>query len=675
LFDKSTQSDERSAILRDDFRLSSEDRSLMASVLGFIPTSISEEEMKVRGYRKFQAGMAQDTSYQDMATAAYKTKMDLVSQVTAFSFSRNVKQGGSDLSNVIEQGISNRADYENQSLFEQLTSQARDIRGILSSSSDKAATINAVSKWAADNGRHAMELASTIIDMGGIADFDDSKINLFVSTYMNAKSQIEGVSGEFGEGLLRMAKFNALRKSSAAGNLQSAINKGWADEKDGMTMAVITAAVTGKFDESSMASMALVLTEAYKGMKGGGPEAKEGEIVYSIMRDMITGSGHGLNHTQAHVDFLGLLTQLGNTEAGKKTLDGLARGARNTFFGQVAKTIGANIKATAKQDPSVSPVYDYLKSSLGLSDDMAKEYANLINKRDPNAEDGRSLEDIVNDAVRANNASSTFVKPVAGKSINISNSKAANIILNKHSDEWATLALLPLLGILGQAVSTGSIDPETTQQVLGNTISSVGYMRDPNATNLGKTNFSRMALTAGAGTSFKMRFALQEHEGDVAKAFTSTALREMSLMAFGRFATPVIAKGVSRLFGYKGPSIDFDKYEGARSVASTIVGAVSAAILGMAVGEATAGFVVPAGQVDNPLSVALKAAFDVDLLARSDIRDESKISVVDEFGDSVEYQATTLSTDTSYLDRVAFEETVVYSGQNPNELQEEFMVA
>ncbi len=688
LYNKGTQAAERGEILANDFKLSIQDRETLAPMLGFKAAGIQDEELKILGYRKYKEGMAGDTSYEDISYAAYKTKRDLVSQVSSFAFQRNVGNGGNDLSNAIAEGLAARSGYEHEAEYKQLMQFTTEIHDQLNGVGKDGRTIHEarteISKWAREKGRHAMDIASSILDINGengigvrgsngLTVGEDTKA-LYVSTYMNARSQIEGFAGEYGEGLIKIAQFNAMRASTASGKLQNVIQSTWAGEKDGLTMAVITAAVTGKIDEGTMASMAVTLTDAYKGLRRGSENnpATEGEMYLSVMRDMISGQGaHGFNHSEAHTNFLHMTTALGTTQAGKATLDNISKSIRNTFFGQVGQTIGAHIKSTMPIVDPVDSVTKYLMDTLKLDKKMAESYATLINTNDPNAS-GMQIEDIVTNAIKANHHANTVIKPSAiKKDVSFGNSKAASTILNKNTENFSQLALLPLLGILGQAVSTGSVDPEIAQQVMGNSISMVAYMKDPNA-NWGKNIVSKGVIGA-TGAAFKGRLAIEEYQGDVAKAFTSLAIRETAMMTFGMLATPIVTKGVNRLFGYKGPSIDFDRFEGTRGIASTIVGAITTAMLGMAVGEGATHFVVPPPTNGGVLAAALKAAFDIDLGTRADLGDEPRNDIKDEFGDNIEYQVTTLLVDNQYLDRVARGD-MEQRGQDPSNLEDQYAV-
>lgn len=689
LYDKSTKAKDRGEILANDFKLSTQDRDSLAPMLGFKPVGIQDEELKTMGYRKYQEGMDKDTSYEDISYAAYKTKRDLVSQVSSFAFQKNISNGGNDLASAIESGLAARSGYEHQAEYDQLMGFTSEIHNRLNEVVTKGRSIHEVrgeiNTWAKQQGRHAIDIASSILDIDGEVGIgvkgssgitlDDSRKALYVTTYMDARSQIEGFAGEYGEGLIKIAQFNAMRASTASGKLQNVIRTTWAGEKDGMTMAVITAAVTGKIDEGTMASMAVTLTDAYKGLRQGTGDksATEGEMYLSVMRDMVSGQGaNGFNHNEAHTNFLHVMTALGTTQAGKSTIDNVSKSIRNTFFGQVAQTVGAHIKSTMPIKDSTDPVTGYLMDTLGLNKQMAESYATLINANDPNAT-GMTTEKIIENAMRANHHANTVInKPSAiSKDVSFGNSKAAAVLLNKNTEHYTQLALLPLLGILGQAVSTGSVDPEIAQQVLGNSISMVAYMKPPS----GHTNMTRLggAIVGATGSGFKGRFALQEHEGDVAKAFTSLAIRESSMMVFGMLATPIVTKGVNRLFGYKGPSIDFDKFQGTRGIASTIVGAITTAMLGMAVGEGVSSFVVPPPTNGGVLAAALKAAFDIDLSTRADLGDEPRNDVKDEFGDNIEYQTTTLTVDNQYLDRVV-QGDMGRGGQDPSNLEDQYAV-
>jgi hypothetical protein len=162
--------------------------------------------------------------------------------------------------------------------------------------------------------------------------------------------------------------------------------------------------------------------------------------------------------------------------------------------------------------------------------------------------------------------------------------------LGKDADVKAQSFIFPALGLIGAALASGDLSPEAFQVAAGTALTNLSYVRWNNL----QDNFKRTAMNMIGGGAFKMRLALQENEGDAGKAIVTMATRELIMGStaaiVNKYGTEYINKALG---GIK--TLDFDRFESARNVATSTMTAVASTLLGMMLGNG----VLAAGKIIN----------------------------------------------------------------------------
>ena len=143
--------------------------------------------------------------------------------------------------------------------------------------------------------------------------------------------------------------------------------------------------------------------------------------------------------------------------------------------------------------------------------------------------------------------------------------------IRRMSDQNAAssmdLILPAFLTILGQAISTGSVEPEAMQDVVGSSLVALAYSRP----NFGPQRGPGALATIAIGSSFKFRMAMNEAQGDPGEGIAALVAREIAFNAVTGFVAPLATNFMtSRVFGASPRSLDRDYSEGSRNVAGPL---------------------------------------------------------------------------------------------------------
>ncbi|WOL31285.1 hypothetical protein, partial [Microcoleus phage My-WqHQDG] len=288
------------------------------------------------------------------------------------------------------------------------------------------------------------------------------------------------------------------------------------------------------------------------------------------------------------------------TAAGNKamTLESIAKamtgqlraGAEATWDGTIQNALGASVPEAEIRSATISRLQE-LKVKEGVEPQEASRQA-MQESRDPiHMDETRRLRGIemreaaaplISQALRSQataiipRASLTGMSPGASQANHMRHSQEMHNAVGRMHD-MNDMVLGAGLTLLGSLMATGSINENTIGQVVGGTVSMLGY-----------SQMGRPGVNSVLGQAFRARMAHAESKGssDEGEWVRRWVGREVGFYMGAAILAPAIMGSAEKLLSKFSPlrldrPMDMDKYKNWKAAANTIGGAVLSSVLGM----------------------------------------------------------------------------------------------
>lgn len=584
------QRSEQAAFLESKFGIGHELEEEISARLGF---------EKKDGYRQYgeSTELSKGTS-RTALVAAYKTKQDLLNLTAGFAFEKAIadsklqsaKSTGRGLLDLFQRSMEAEGAVETRQQYQNYVDSANQFY----SGEAKKTDFNREQQEYIDSVRTLYEAGQDYLSVG-------STEKLFhAMTFVKTRSQMEPFAGRFGEKLIGMARYEESRTQAYAGNAGISADD-WHFTQGGVVMANVQAFASGKVGPEHITGMFDSLVEAYRRQTGKN-SADMGDVVQAI-------AGWGsLSETESSKRGMAKVTSWLSQKKDTAVETMFLSSIRNTALGQMSSSLMQFVNHSLKGELEVKDVHEEWVKQLtryGVSEESAKHFitqAQMQSARSVGSSDSTGLEHFLRGAIV--DSKRGYSKPTMPEATRAE--KFVTSRLTKGADLGFDSIIIPMLGLIGQSIASGNVSPEALQQTVGNSLMAMSYMRAGMLDGKVATKPLQAVANTGIGMGFKMRFAMEEQDGDAGKALMATALREASIAAVTATLTEPVAHVASRMMG-KTVSLDLDRYENLRGITSNVVGAVATTILGMLVGE-TVQKAVMGGPEPSLVESAIKAA-------------------------------------------------------------------
>ena len=461
---------------------------------------------------------------------------------------------------------------------------------------------------------------------------------LLALQFLKSRDSVNMFTGERGEMLGDYVQSDVIRKSSYNGKLVN-----FAEGSAGYQMAV-QAMTQGKItnpdvtlDFVNMVTLGLGFTADEESiLEASDPVNKEGlkkrflfKKLFDMQDDLTGGGGH---------TFLQQMSKIFEADTEGKVASAFYSIIETTGFGQQASSIMAILRADQTQGFG-SELTNYM-NKIGL-DDSTKEQIRAMSRADVEGQlssigvasqyhgelekvfkktydsegalhkhlERLGMQDELqrDSIIKLSNArtfkgsdseydqflrkvTSGYVNQKAGVAPETQNVGIASKVLRNlgaKTNDLAQVGLFPLLGLLGSAVSTGSVSDEQVQQSLGNAMIAMSFAGQGS----NRTGFSR-SYGALSGMGFKYRMAVAQDPEDPLGAIARSTIQEFAFMAASQFLMPKATDLAAKLMGKQAHSLDIDTLQGVRSGASTVLGAALSWAGATVISRVTKGVVV-----------------------------------------------------------------------------------
>jgi hypothetical protein len=504
--------------------------------------------------------------------------------------------------------------------------------------------------------------------------YGESGLLLFAHMYEQSKAGTRGVFGEFGQNLLAFAHKDSIRKTLTnvmEGRSETIAMPATMDQDiftSDITLTLMNLASTNKLDPSAAALF-------YQSMEGllkvGGIASDPKDVLMNILSSTTRNNNGNEAATKisAQIGALNMLEQEGSefrltfSQGGQEhtaiyssLLDYLQQSLTETRAGLESKMIQSFVKtiindgvSSGRKPKNAREFATYILKPKGSDSDTEPDEA-MITKIVENIESMSEVDSIFKENVST--------KPVLeGKYAEVAR-KSISRMASEDKANTMDLILPAFLSIMGQAIASGSVEPEAFQDVVGSTLVAAAYSRP----NFGSRTATGFMANVGIGSAFKFRMAINEAGGDPGEGITRLIARELTFNAISAWAAPKLTNLMTqKLFGARPQTLDRDYHEGSRNVAGMMSGAVLSAALGVLGGNVASGVVgmmstVPtANLVDTALDyIAVKARA---IGAQTFLEESDAINIFNE-------------EDGESVDAIYSDEPISFYGSNPQSLAE-----
>lgn len=497
--------------------------------------------------------------------AAYKTKQDMVSVISDFAFDKGYASGestGFSMKTAFEYAIYNKS--LDTSKIDNLVSAAEGYI-ISSDRANYLSTLDPESQAFIEALTHrglgkTDSISENETKFNSLWEKDLTSKRYAAHTWMETNKQFGTTVGEYGEMFIRFGIFNQARRQAYAGNEN--IRETYFGLDDPLAIAQLMGMTNDKIvDPSMIGNLFNSLVNAARTQTGNANPTME-DIYGNI------GIGAGLNETKASTTIKQILLGGDNEEDRQKVTKHLLSVAETMSIGQQTASIQEFVKGSS-QNYNVALGEEILKKhymSLG-SDEEGFKFT----------EDEAAI--LAQQAMRQS-YSGAYSSSSSSNFRSLRTNKIGRVLgsLGTDSDVKAQGFLFPLLGLVGAALSTGDLTPEAFQMAAGTALQNLSYVRWSNL----EKNFTGSIANVVAGTSFKMRLALQESEGDAGKAIWAATARELTMAGVSIAVNTLAPKHIDKMLG-GGQTLDFDRYQSGRTLLTSTLTAIASTILGMAI--------------------------------------------------------------------------------------------
>jgi len=534
--------------------------------------------------RGFNQNIAAAQLTKEYIVAAYKTKQDMVSVVSDFAYSKGLNDGDSTGRSMLSSFRENFSKFDSteQARITKLVQAAdsyftggADLVGLADAESQ--AFIEALidrenqhrSSYVDEEGKFDRKKAKkwswTTEDYEGktAQQEEDYYKKLYEAhVYATTSDAFGKTVGDNGEMFIRFAQFNQARRDVYSDNHWRDTATGFDILSDPLAMAEMLGMVSGKVTPEFIGKAMRVVTNAVRQKTGEANPSLE-----SITNVILQGTSMSETPEDRKMKEMFAFVQSKDksaTELLMQTVESMALG---------------NMSATAKEfiqrgqfDNQENLTQAVLKehfSKMGFDADESNLLANRATMR----------------------VTQGAVAQVEAKKM-MDRNQMVNVIgsLGKDADVKAQSFIFPALGLIGAALASGDLSPEAFQVAAGTALTNLSYVRWNNL----ESNFKGTAMNMIGGGAFKMRLALQENEGDAGKAIVTMATRELIMGSTAAIVNKYGSEYINKaLGGIK--TLDFDRFESARNVATSTITAVASTLLGMMLGNG----VLAAGKIIN----------------------------------------------------------------------------
>ena len=554
--------------LMDKYGIDTNTRKELESRLGW-----NEDTGKFNAFTgtEYEGIISRNNVSEDYVLAAYKTKQDMVSIVSAFAYETGLNKEnstGKSLLSLFTDSIKNpNYDQDKLSDINRLVDSADEFYLNNSKPTDKRYETEAYIDALVNRGLTTDQSKLGDSSYQNYNDLTTEQKQYAAYTWLNTSMQFSNTTGEYGEHLIRFGLFNRMRRDVYGNNVDRETADSFDIARDPLAVVDMMAITGGKVENNQIGRTMNVLVSAARNATGSiNPSEEEigGQILLSS----------SLSDTPEDRKIKSILTALAvqHKSEADQIIGRVLTVAQSMSLGQQTETIKAfvNSTQTANESNSEQVLTERFKNQ-GLSDTdaallaskMSANYAKQV--ADPDAELRASLRSRI----------SGSQTPHVGRPV----SKATAILgsLGQDADTKSQAFIFPALGLLGAALASGDVAPEAFQEAVGMSLMNLGYLRANNLESKVATAGTSVALSS----AYKMRMALEETQGDAGQAILNVASREITMGLVGQLTNP-IAKAFDSFLGGDA-TLDFDKYQSARGLVSSTLAAVGSTILGMVV--------------------------------------------------------------------------------------------
>lgn len=562
----------------------------------------------------------------------FKVKQDLINTATQFAFEKNLALYGKGelggTSNALGAFLS---DLDNDPLRDDITK----LMGVY----DKSFNLgDGKDKLLSEFGYFLASKETFKKNVAGEYLGSDQAKQLLALQFLKSRESVNMFTGERGEMLGDYVQSDVIRKSSYNGTLVN-----FAEGTGGYQMA-IQAMTNGKItnpdvtlDFVNMVTLGLGFTaDEDSQLESAADENKDGlkkKFLFRKLFDMqddLTGGGGQT--------FLQQMSKIFAADTEGKIASAFYSIIETTGFGQQASSIMAILRADQTQGFGAE-LTNYM-NTIGL-DDSTKEQVRAMSRADVSnqlttigveSQYHGQLEKIFkktfdsegslhkhlerlgmqdelqrNSVIKLSNARNfqgtdseydVFLRQVTSGYVNerakiapeMQNVSTAGKVLRNlgaKTNDLAQVGLFPILGLIGSAIATGSVNDEQVQQSLGNAMIAMSFAGQGS----NRTAFSR-SYGALAGMGFKYRMAVAQDPGDPLGAIARSTIQEFAFMASSQLLMPKATELAASLMGKQAHSLDIDTLQGVRSGASTLIGAALSWAGATVISRVTKGVVV-----------------------------------------------------------------------------------
>ena len=532
--------------------------------------------------KEFNRQIAAAQLSKEYIVAAYKTKQDMVSVVSDFAYTKGLNEGestGRSMLSSFKENF-NKFDATEQARITKLVQAAdsyftggADLVGLQDAESQAFVEALMDRGNLGPNDYHSMNYKDTKwnkaakitnnLERQQYEQSEDYYKKLYEAhVYATTSDAFGKTVGDYGEMFIRFAQFNQARRDVYSNNHWRDTATGFDILSDPLAMAEMLGMVSGKVTPEFIGKAMRNVTNAVRQKTGEANPSLE-----SIINVFLQGTSMSETPQDTQMKRMWAFVESNN----KTATELLMQTVQSMALGQMSATAKEFIQRGQfdNQENLTQAVLKEHFSKMGFNEDESYLLASRATMR----------------------ITQGAVAQVEAKKM-MDRNQMVNVIgsLGKDADVKAQSFIFPALGLIGAALASGDLSPEAFQVAAGTALTNLSYVRWNNL----QDNFKRTAMNMIGGGAFKMRLALQENEGDAGKAIVTMATRELIMGStaaiVNKYGTEYINKALG---GIK--TLDFDRFESARNVATSTMTAVASTLLGMMLGNG----VLAAGKIIN----------------------------------------------------------------------------
>jgi hypothetical protein len=525
--------------------------------------------------------------------AAYKTANELKNLMVAFRYEKNLKdgvglnEGGSNVANLIEESNRNKLLRMGASEDQVDTLMNKEVDDRLYLYRDRLPSILGIKESELDEhlGNKSYKERSLLLE---IIETTDESNNAWL--------------GLMGENLQRFAQFSEVRNKAAglAANGGGRFILPEDFQQSDLTLVMMNLATSGKIDgaSSQLLMRSVVAGFEYEGldrdqteamvfksiMAGGMMSTHEDNPVISLLSEFMEAQGVTIDTKIGNKERI--YTAQYNTGAAflMDQLRGTGTAARSESISDMLMAHSRAAKPETNQMDWFLQHYVTTLTEHGQYDDVRVVQEEIRNMRAQTGQvDDNELLNLTRQYSPLLNAQDEAIITAAGKA-------------EERRDALDVLAPV-LLGFAGAAIAGGGLSPDTVSDLVGGAVINTAY---------GKSSYLNRGVTALPGlvfgSSFKVKQAMEESNGNIVQAITGSVAREIGFAVGASIAAPFMSNlldsGVSKLLTgsshlrnrrdkrLEHGAFEIDEYANLKGFGSFVANTVLSSVMGMLMGNA-----------------------------------------------------------------------------------------